>query len=140
MNWLVANLKAVNDGRSLTIVVSFTSASPQRAAWIANAVAQNYLDDQVRTKARATVAARDWLADQLQTMRRDLENSETKADDFRRRAGLIEVKGATISAQRLSDLDTQLGNAHLERVHAEARLQTAREATRRLCRTFSPRR
>ncbi|MGC2521247.1 MAG: polysaccharide biosynthesis tyrosine autokinase [Stellaceae bacterium] len=128
VNWLVANLKAVNDGRSLTIVVSFTSASPQRAAWIANAVAQNYLDDQVRTKARATVAARDWLADQLQTMRRDLENSETKVDDFRRRAGLIEVKGATISAQRLSDLDTQLGNAHLERVHAEARLQTARES------------
>src|SRR5438034_8112946 len=45
VDWLIGNLIVSNDGRSLTIVVSFTSENPERAALIANAVAQTYLDD-----------------------------------------------------------------------------------------------
>jgi polysaccharide biosynthesis transport protein len=54
--------------------------------------------------------------------------SEAAVDDFRRKSGLIEVKGGTIAAERLSDLNTQLGNARSERMRAEVKLQTARES------------
>src|SRR5215471_14853848 len=49
VDWVVGNLNVSNDGRSLSINVTFTSASPALAARIANAVAETYLDDQVRT-------------------------------------------------------------------------------------------
>jgi len=63
-DWIVGNLKVSNDGRSLSIDVAFTSGNPELAARIANAVAETYLDDQVRTKSVSTVKARDWLHEQ----------------------------------------------------------------------------
>jgi succinoglycan biosynthesis transport protein ExoP len=128
-NWLIDNLRVSNDGRSFTILVSFTSESRDRAAWIANAVAEYYLDDQIRTTAMATAKASGWLGKELTKLRQDLESSEAAVDDFRRESGLIEAKGATTPAQRLSDLNSQLVNAGTERARVESKLQTARESS-----------
>ena len=127
-DWLIGNLNVSNDNRSLTIVVSFTSESPERAAQIANAVAQTYLDDQVLAKNRSTMMASNWLGERVTKIRQDLEKSEAAVDDFRRKSGLILVKGDTIPGQRLADLNSQLSNARAERTRAEMRLQTARES------------
>jgi polysaccharide biosynthesis transport protein len=126
-DWLVGNLNVSNDGRSLTIVVSFTSESPERAAQIANAIAQTYLDDQVLAKNRATMKASDWLGEEVTKIRQQLEISEAAVDDFRRKSGLLPVKGGTIPAERLGDLNAQLSNARAERMRAELRLQAAQE-------------
>jgi succinoglycan biosynthesis transport protein ExoP len=127
-DWLIGNLNATNDNRSLTIVVSFMSESPERAAQIANAVAQTYLEDQVLAKTRQTMKASDWLGERVAKIRQELEKSEAAVDDFRRQSGLLPVKGDTIPGQRLADLNAQLSNAHAERTRAELRLQTARES------------
>jgi polysaccharide biosynthesis transport protein len=127
-DWIVGNLKVSNDGRSLTIGVNFTSESPALAERIANGVAETYLDDQVRTKAASTVKARDWLHEQLNNMRRELEISEAAVDDFRRQSGLNETTGATLPSQRLAELNQQLVAARSDRARAEAKLQAARES------------
>jgi len=121
-DWLVGNLNVGNDGRSLTIVVSFTSESPERAAQIANAIAQTYLDDQVLAKNRATMKASTWLGEEVTKIRQQLEISEAAVDDFRRKSGLLPVRGGTIPGERLGDLNAQLSNAHAERMRAELRL------------------
>jgi succinoglycan biosynthesis transport protein ExoP len=128
VDWLIGNLKVSNDGRSLTIVVSFTSESPERAAQIANAIVQTYLDDQALVKTRATMMASDWLGQRVDKIRQDLEKSEAAVDDFRRKSGLLQVRGGTIPAERLGDLNAQLGNARLERMRAEVKLQSARQS------------
>ena len=46
-------------------------------------------------------------------MRGELEKSEAAVDDFRRQSGLIEVKGATVPAERLGDLNSQLSHCAL---------------------------
>jgi uncharacterized protein involved in exopolysaccharide biosynthesis len=127
-DWLIGDLNISNDNRSLTIVVSFTSESPERAAQIANAVAQTYLEDQVLSKTRSTMKASDWLGERVTKIRQDLEKSEAAVDEFRRKSGLLQVKGGTIPAERLADLNAQLSNAHAERTRAELRLQTVRES------------
>jgi succinoglycan biosynthesis transport protein ExoP len=127
-DWLIGNLNATNDNRSLTIVVSFISESPERAAQIANAVAQTYLQDQVLAKTRQTMRASDWLGERVTKIRQDLEKSEAAVDEFRRKSGLVPVKGDTIPGQRLADLNAQLSNALSERRQAELSLQTARES------------
>ncbi len=127
-DWLVGNLNVSNDGRSLTIVVSFTSESSERAAQITNAIVQTYLDDQALAKTRATMMASDWLGQRVDKIRQDLEKSEAAVDDFRRKSGLLQVRGGTIPAERLGDLNTQLSSAHLERMRAEVKLQSARQS------------
>ena len=127
-DWLIGNLSASNDARSLTVFVSFSSESPERAAQIANAIAQTYLDDQALVKTRATMMASDWLGQRVQKIRADLEKSEAAVDEYRRKAGLLPVKGATIPAERLGDLNAQLSNARLERMRAEVKLQNARDS------------
>ena len=127
-SWIDSNLKASNDGRSLTIRVTFTADSPALAARIVNGVAETYLDDQAQTKAAATVKARDWLREQLMKMRRELEISEAAVDDFRRQSGLNEGKGASVPSQRLGELNSQLVVARSDRAHAEAKSQAARES------------
>src|SRR5262249_33759634 len=98
-DWILGNLGGANDGGSLTIYVSFTSESPERAAAIANQVAQTYLDNQVLAKTRATMRASEWLGDRVEKIRQQLEASEAAVDDYRRKAGLLQVKGGTIPAE-----------------------------------------
>ena len=127
-DWLIANLAASNDGRSLTILVAFTSQDPNRAAHIANTIAKTYLDDQVIAKSRATMRASTWLGQRVEEIRKDLEKSEEAVDDFRRKSGLLQVKGATIPADRAADLNTQLSQARADRLRAEVNLQIAEES------------
>jgi succinoglycan biosynthesis transport protein ExoP len=127
-DWIVGNVKVSNDGRSLTISVTFTSENPALAARIANGIAETYLDEQVRTKAVATVKARDWLHEQLIKIRRELEISEAAVDDFRRQSGLNETKGTTLPSQILGELNSQVVTARSDQARAEAKLQIARES------------
>jgi polysaccharide biosynthesis transport protein len=72
--------------------------------------------------------ASDWLGEEVTKIRQQLEISEAAVDDFRRKSGLLPVKGGTIPAERLADLNAQLSNAHAERMRAELRLQAAQES------------
>src|SRR5262249_6039874 len=94
-DWIVGNLKVSNDGRSLSIEVAFASGNPELAARIANAVGETYLDDQVRTKSVSTVKARNWLHEQLNQMRHDLETSIAGVENFWRQSGLNDTKDGT---------------------------------------------
>src|SRR5262249_58445052 len=52
--------------RSAYIInIAFRSHNPQRAAQVANAVAQAYINDQVEAKYRATRRAGGWMRDRL---------------------------------------------------------------------------
>jgi len=126
VDWLIAHLAASNDNRSLTIIVTFDSESPERAARIANAVAEGYLDDQVRLKAAAIRKAGAWLAEKLGEMRQEVAVADAAVADFRRSSGLIEAKGATVTGQQLSELNSQLVLARTDRARAEGRLQMTR--------------
>ena len=126
VDWLLGHTKVSNDNRSLTIFTAFTSADPQRAAWIANAIARTYLGEQISLKDAVTrkVAAR--LAGKLSEMRQEMSVAEAAVADFRRTSGLMEAKGLTVVGQQLSELNTQIAIARADRARAEGKLQTAR--------------
>lgn len=64
----------------------------------------------------------------MEEIRKELEKSEAAVDDFRRKSGLLQVKGETIPAERAAELNTQLGQARAERLRAEINLQVAQQA------------
>jgi uncharacterized protein involved in exopolysaccharide biosynthesis/Mrp family chromosome partitioning ATPase len=125
VDWVIGHLKATNDNRSFTIFVTFASESPVRAAQIANAVGQEYLNEQVALKEDITRKTSSRLAEKLGEMRHDVAAADAAVAEFRRASDLIETKGSTVIAQQISELTTQLALAKAERARAEGNLQMA---------------
>jgi polysaccharide biosynthesis transport protein len=123
----LGHLNVSNDRRSYSIFVNFTSEDPEKAAVIANAVADQYLVDQLEAKFEATRRATAWLNERLADLREKVKESETALQEYREQANLIDNQGQTVSAQQLSELNSQLILARTERAQAEARLRRVRE-------------
>jgi succinoglycan biosynthesis transport protein ExoP len=115
------HLRVFNDGRSYTLHVQVDSRSPETASNIANAIAKIYIEQQLETKWSATRKATAWLNQRLAELREQVRVADTKIQNYRESHKLIEAKGTSISAQQLSELNTQIVLARSERLQAEAR-------------------
>lgn len=124
---LLDGLRVSNDGRSFTIIVSYTDPDPERAARIANAFAEGYLRRTTTAQTQATRDAGEWLGKRLESLRLRLEASENKVQNFRISAGLVEVSGVPVEEQRLTSVSTELAAARSARAAAEARLAAVDE-------------
>jgi capsular exopolysaccharide synthesis family protein len=124
------NLEATNDGRSYSIRVAFESTNPEKAALIANAVADEYLVDQLEAKYDLAARANKWLNERLSSLRQDVESSEKAVENFRQKAGLIEVGGSTVATRQMDEINRQLTEARGQTSQAEARLRSAQNMIR----------
>lgn len=118
--------------RSLTISVSYTSESPERAAQITNALADLYVLDRLEANFDEARRVGDWLGERLHKLRQDVEIAETAAEEFRSRHGLRR-KGeqrAPIREQQFSELSSKLVIARADLAQRQARLQQVRELLR----------
>ncbi len=109
--------------RSYVISLSFTSESPRMAALITNTLSDLYIVDQLEAKFEATRRATSWLNDRLGTLRTKVRDSEKAAENFRAKAGLSQGKYASVNAQQLSEINTQLILSRSRKAEAEARLR-----------------
>lgn len=69
-------------GLTYLIEVGVTSASPEKAARLANALASEYITRQIQNKVERTVRARDILSRQVDVAKRELEGIEGEVDGF----------------------------------------------------------
>lgn len=69
-------------GATYLISVSVTSESPERAARLANATAEIYIERQVAAKVGSSLAGRDILASQVNAAREALADSEDALDAY----------------------------------------------------------
>jgi succinoglycan biosynthesis transport protein ExoP len=121
-------LKVSSTGMSSRVIeVSFTSVDARRSALVANTIANIYLEMQKKQKSQSIQDANLWLDNQLQVLRKSVRHSEQAVEDFRKEAGLLEGKDATLMAQQLSELNSQLVIAKTARVEAEARYSQIRQ-------------
>jgi capsular exopolysaccharide synthesis family protein len=117
------HLNVANDARSFSIAVSFSSRDPDKAARIANAIVNRYLDDQLRAKMDTTRRANSWITDRLAELRDKLRQSEQAVQNFRTSSNLAEVSGATIASRALDALSTRLIDAEIARARIAAELE-----------------
>lgn len=69
-------------GLTYLINISVTSKSPEKAALLANAVAETYIRRQVESKVSATLASRDILQRQVENARASIAGSARSVDEF----------------------------------------------------------
>jgi polysaccharide biosynthesis transport protein len=120
------------DKLTYVINIGFKASDPDRAARIANGIAQTYIDTQVGS--RVGTAARQSAFFQRQLS--DLEAQVRAADDavarYRAGQGIAGGTGnSTIVDQQVAPVSTQLATAESEAAEARASLATARQQVAR---------
>ena len=122
-------LEVEQAGGADVIEINFTSRDPDKAARIANALADAYVNAQVERKRRAAGGAASWLADRLTEMQQDVQQAERAAAEFRATQGLFNSgpgDGGTLNDQKILDLNRQLVALRAEKRALEAKLNRAR--------------
>ncbi|MBF0285318.1 MAG: polysaccharide biosynthesis tyrosine autokinase, partial [Magnetococcales bacterium] len=114
--------------QSMVIGIQFGSPDAKTAARLANAIAEQYIVDQLESKFEATRRASTWLNQRLEGLRHNVSESEKAVEAYRTQAGLLEKQGDHVNQQQLSELNTQLILAQAQRVETEEKLKRFRES------------
>ena len=117
------NLSVASVRNSRVIVIAFRSENPVLARNVTSTIVDTYLTLQLEDKYDATRRATSWLNERLEDLRKKVSESERAVEEYRAQAGLTRGRDNTISAEQLSELNTQLIMARTERAEAESRLR-----------------
>ncbi|WP_018265250.1 GumC family protein [Methylosinus sp. LW4] len=110
-------------GQAYVINVSFTSADREKAANLANAIADAYVVDKLDARFEAARRASAWLSDRLVELRQQLRESEEAVARFRAENNLTgATPGATLNQDQLAQLNGRLVQARAETAEKKARL------------------
>lgn len=113
-------------GGAYVMDVSFTAEDPAKAARIANAFADQYLQEQLQSKFDATAQANGWLTRRLEDLRDEVIRNESAVEQYRAEHDLLSASGATLTEQEISAYNQQLASVRAQQAEDEARLRTAR--------------
>ena len=108
-------------GLTYVIVISFRSFSPDRAAEIANAIANAYIDDQLEAKYQAARRAGTWLQARLNELREQASAAERAVVAFKNKNDIVDAGGRSMNEQQLAELNSELVLARSRTADARAK-------------------
>ncbi len=127
-------LKAFAVARSRVVAIEFQSKDPELAAKLADAIAEEYIAHLEAAKKGSARAAGSWLGRTIDALRQRVATAEARVEAYRTENGLFLVGGGAdsgnISAQQLSELNTQLAAARSQQAEFAAKARNIREAIR----------
>lgn len=108
---------------SFVLQVEFTSESATKSALIANTIVDTYIDQRLEQKFKASKKLSGWLDDRLESLRKQVRDSENAVEQFRTVNNLVSGARTEVTAQQLSELNSQLVLAKSKRAEAQARIK-----------------
>ena len=125
--WRLQSAISVNRlGPTYIIDIRARSEDPQLAALIANAVADQYIVEQLEAKLQAARRQNIWLSERLEDLRTEVNDKESEVEAFRRDTGLLVAQGSTLTEQQINDLSRQQSQRRSVLSEAESRLSDVR--------------
>ncbi|SON58054.1 Tyrosine-protein kinase etk [Hartmannibacter diazotrophicus] len=124
---LLGNIKVQRIGRTYVLTISFTAVDPVVAANVANAVADQYLTDQLESKYEATQRAGDWLQDRIKELRERSIAADNTVQKYRADHGLISANGVLVNEQQLGEINTELVKSRAVTAQSEARYRRIKD-------------
>src|SRR5580698_8680164 len=114
--------------KSRVVVVEFQSRDPDLAARVANSIADGYLVLQQDARRDQARSAGQWLAGEIESLRKKVADAESRVEDFRSKSSLfVGTNNTTLSNQQMGELNTQLNNARALKSDAESKARLIRE-------------
>ena len=109
---------------SNVVAVKYSASDPATATEVANTLAKIYVTSTAETNSQPTTRAREWIAQQIDDLRKKVASSDAKIEEFRSHAGLLQGETSTLGTQELSELNTQITLAESARTEAEERAKS----------------
>lgn len=123
-----ARLDVQAQRRTYIVTVTYTSESREKAALIANTVAETYVLDRLEAGFEDARRVAGWLGERLDSLRREVVAAESAVEEFRAQHGLRrkgDQKGS-LTDQQLSELNSRLVLARSDLAQKQARLNQVR--------------
>jgi succinoglycan biosynthesis transport protein ExoP len=124
---LQRKMKVTRQGTTFLVDINVSSESPQKAAVIANAVAEAYFEEQVRAKSDATRIAATWLNGQIAELKSRVVASEQAVETYRSQNNLAVSQGVTVNDQQITDLNNKLIAARVQTAEARAKFDQVQQ-------------
>ena len=102
--------------------IDAVSLKPERAAEIANALADSYIEDRLNSRYQGARQAAAWLEDRIQELGTQISRADDNVEKFKKKNEIVTVGGKLINDQTLAELNTQLGAAREKTAETRARL------------------
>jgi polysaccharide biosynthesis transport protein len=117
----LGNLTITPVRNSRLVDVKYRSSDPQFAMRIANALSEQYIEQNLEFKFLATQQATQFLNQRMTEQRRALEQNEMALQKYREQTDSVSLEDRqNIVVQRLADLNAAVTKARTERIQKEA--------------------
>ncbi len=116
------NLRTERVLATYVLSLNYRSRSPDKAAKIANAIANAYLVGALEAKYQSTKRATEWLQQRSLELSEQATASDRAVQTFKAEHNIVGTSRGLMSEQQLSDLNTQLVQARASTAEAKARL------------------
>ncbi len=109
------------------VEIHFQNQDPVVARDVANAIVDAYLDRDLQSRFEGTTRVSDWLTRQLNTVKKQVEDSQKSLTDYQRENNLLtlDTEGSSLLTDSLRTVNQQLAEAEADRIVKEARYKMA---------------
>jgi capsular exopolysaccharide synthesis family protein len=108
---------------SNVIEVAVNSYDPGQAAWLANALAKAYVEDQLAVRHDEARRTSTWLNERKAILQRQLEESESAVERFKIDHNLVGTQDGSVTEQQLSELNLALIKARADTAEKRSRYE-----------------
>src|SRR5262249_62056435 len=119
---LSKNLAVKRVGFSYHLSIQYRSGNSNRAAQIANAIAEAYIAEQLEGKYASTRRASQWLQGRIEELNQKQSLAERAVVDFKKQNNIVMMDGKLLNEQQIAELNYQLTLARRSTSEAKARL------------------
>ena len=121
----VKNSKIVN--------ISFVSSNPEFATLVANSVATAYIEELLDMRMSSSRYSLEWMAKKAEEEKTKLEKSEMALQEYTKENNIVTLQDkATLTPERLSEVNTQLTRAETRRKEIESLYRAANKVSANL--------
>ena len=108
-------------GLSTAMKVSFQSISPGKAATVANAISNAYVEDQLEAKFDATQKATQWLSGRINELSRQAQLADAAVQQYKAEHDITTTaNGASVVEQQIADINGRLVAAKTDLAEKQA--------------------
>jgi uncharacterized protein involved in exopolysaccharide biosynthesis/Mrp family chromosome partitioning ATPase len=122
LNALKRSIQVKRAERTYVVDIAVTAREPARAAHIANAIAQAYLEEQTDVRSDAARQISQSLSARLNELKDRVRQAEDKVEAFKARNNILDSSGTLVNEQQLTEMNNQLSTARARSAAAKARL------------------
>jgi len=120
---VVRNLTVSREDVASVMTIAFSSNDPVKAATIANAIVDTYINDSIAEKMKSTNVARRVVQERVEELKQQVKDADRALSEYKAANKLVGSDQMTLSHGQINVVQTQMTIAQLAMAEAKARME-----------------